>query len=65
MYTNLSQYIRNQGAPAFAERYGVNINTARSWLYGKRFPTRKRASKLIKISNGELTLDIVFAAQAG
>lgn len=43
----LSEYIKQVGAKAFAERFGVTERAAFSWQYGTRFPRKETARKIV------------------
>lgn len=61
MAKTLTQYIEQHGDDWCSQQWGIKPRTVAAYRRRERFPTRKKALRLVALSGGELTLDAIFS----
>jgi hypothetical protein len=53
----LGKYLKDKNVSDFANEVGVTTAAVYHWLSGLRHPRRKQALRIIKVSDGAVTLE--------
>lgn len=64
MNMTLPEYISEIGDEEAAKRFAVPVRTIQSWRRRERYPRPLQARRIVEASEGRLTLDGVYQAEA-
>ena len=58
---NIHDWLSKQDEQRIADETGASVHNVRKWRTGARIPRRASAIKLIELSQGELSLQDIYA----